>query len=84
MVSPGFTLSVKSDKTGLAVLVVEIDMPELELAEQGGGIERLELIVHLGWRIHQFEDPLRRSDGVLHLGVDSRQILDRPHHEGEV
>ena len=37
-----------------------------------------------GRRVNQFEDSLRRRDGVLHLGVDARQILYRPHHEREI
>jgi hypothetical protein len=41
-------------------------------------------VVDLGRGIDQFEDALRRGDRVLHFGVDARQVLHRPHHEGQV
>ena len=37
-----------------------------------------------GRRVDQLEDSLRRRDGMLHLGIDARQILHGPHHESEI
>ncbi len=65
-------------------LVVEVHVIKLYITLDGAGIDRAGAVRHLGLRVDQREDALGRGDGVLHLGIHARQVLDRPEHKGDV
>ncbi len=72
---------------GLSLLVVEVHVIELDVAgEVRGGPRgvRVGPVADLGHRVDEGEGALRGGNGLLHVGVYPREVLDGPHHEGHV
>ena len=65
----------------MAVLVAEADVLELDGASERRQRRRAVALAHLGMRVEQFEDALRRRHRLLQVGIDPRQLLDRPVHQ---
>ena len=59
-------------------------MLEFDLAQQSLRGDGFHLVMDFRFGVNQSEDAFRRSDGMLHLSIDARQVLDRPQHEGQV
>ena len=84
MVSPALHLQVEVGQHRFVGLVVEVDVVELDVAVDACRGRCAAAVGDLGHGVDQREDALGRGDGLLHLGVDAGQVLDRPHHEGDV
>ena len=84
IVSPRRNLQGEVGQHRLACLVVEVHVVELDVAADGARVDRARPVDDLRHGVDQREDALGRGDGMLHVGVDARQVLDRPHHEGDV
>ena len=59
-------------------------MIEFDLAQNCFGRNRIGFIVDFRRCVDQLENSLRGRDGMLHLSIDARQVLYRPHHEREI
>ncbi len=68
----------------VAVFIIKVHVIEFDLAQDRFCGNRVGSIVDFGRCVDQFEDFLCRRDGMLHLGIDARQILYRPHHERKI
>ncbi len=73
---------VREDR--FAILIIEVHMFELDLAHQCLRFDGIRAVMDLGRSINQLEDSLSRRNGMLHLRVDTRELLDRPHHKREI
>ena len=59
-------------------------MIENDIPLDATGIDGPGTVLDLGLAVDQREHPLGGCDRLLHLGKNARQVLDRPHHEGDV
>ena len=68
----------------LVLVVKEFDVIELDLTLQAAGVDGVRPVHHLGHGVDQREHALARGDGVLHISIHARHVLDGPEHEGDI
>jgi hypothetical protein len=86
MVSPRLTCRLKSFSTGFSSSssYQKVVWSNSISPWMVPGRRRTGPVGHFGHGVEQREDALGGGDGVLNFGEDARQVLDRPHHKGDV
>ena len=79
-----FDLQREIGQNRLAILIVEIHVVEFDLASDGFSCKRIRAILDFRGRVNQLKYPFRRSNGMLHIGINTRQILHWPDHKCQV
>ena len=77
-------LQAKAGEHRVVGLVPEIHLVEHDVAADGARVHCARLVHHVWHRVDQGKDTLSGGDGMLHLGVHSRHLLDRPEHERNI